>query len=553
MKNRDQVVSADKLRGGFYTPPPLVHHVVDRLSVLLGSRTGVRLLEPSVGDGQFLDGVRASSIELNRIVGVELDAAEAAKARTRLSALGLDGEVVTSSTLRWSLSQEASFDGVVGNLPFAQYQFISQDDRIDAKLHVEQLGVKVGGVSNLWLPMLLASLRLLKTGGVFALVLPTECLTGVSTGSAREWLVRNCVELRCDLYQARSFPNVEQEVLILSGRRIELGQGDQLLKIVQHQRQNSSGRFHDDHAAVSSHIVNDAKGNWTHFLLSPVVVSALDEFQHLPSVVAINDVARFKSIASTGDNNLFCMSWESVKRYDLYAWVRPLMMRTKYAPGLIFTPGDYANSVKDGIPAFIFDGELSSSDRTSHPGLDAFLTEGETQGVPDRTACRARSPWWQIPNMRRGELFFGKFSDRFQRMIVNQTVAVTTDVIYRGSMQVSDLPATALVAGFHNSGTLLCAEVGGRCYGGGVLELQASEVGRLSVPKIPSLAVDIARLDQVARADATANQLDALVTETDLLLVKADIGVTNAMVETLAVGRLDMLSRRLDRATVDRG
>lgn len=39
------MVSADKLRGGLYTPPPLVHHVVDRLTALLNSRTGVRLPE----------------------------------------------------------------------------------------------------------------------------------------------------------------------------------------------------------------------------------------------------------------------------------------------------------------------------------------------------------------------------------------------------------------------------------------------------------------------------------------------------------------------------
>lgn len=553
MKTRDEV-SADKIRGGFYTPPALVRHVVDRLTQLLGAKADVRLLEPSIGDGRFLEGLRGSSIKISEVVGVELIPTEAAAARESLARLELAGDVVNASALRWALGQPASFDGIIGNLPFVRFQFVSESDRADADIHGRQLGVNIGGVSNLWLPMLLAALRLLKEGGSFALVLPTECLTGVSAGSARDWLTRNCTGLRCDLYPAGSFPSALQEVLVLSGRRCGSNSGDRVLEVAQHQLLHSSDRFVDDQATVTRHAIEDTKAGWTRYLMSAAAAAALDEFQNLSSIVPMSEVARFEVATVTGANGFFCMPASTVDRFDLRDLVRPLLARIRNAPGLVFTDDDYARSVDADAPAFIFDSRLAACDRLTHRGLDDYLTEGESQLLPDRYKCRIRDPWWQVPYMRTGDLLLSKRSHRFHRMVVNRTGAITTDTIYRGSMQVADLSPSALTAAFHNSGTLLCSEVEGRYFGGGVLELVPSEVGRLRVPRVPALAHDLAMLDEITRAVsvASADSLEALVNETDLLVVKADIGVTDDMINALAAGRAEFLGRRLERAEADR-
>lgn len=553
MKTRDEV-SVDKIRGGFYTPPALVRHVVDRLAQLLGGKAAVRLLEPSIGDGRFLDGLQASALDIDEVLGVELVPTEAAAARERLARLDIAGEVVNASALRWALGKAACFDGVIGNLPFVRFQFVSDADRADADLHAKQLGVSIGGVSNLWLPMLLAALRLLKDGGVFALVLPTECLTGVSAGSARDWLTRNCTGLRCDLYPAGSFPGALQEVLVLSGRRCAADRGDRILEVAQHRLLHSSDRFVGDQAVVTRHPIEQPKAGWTRYLMSTAAAAALHEFQNLPSVVRMTEVARFEVATVTGANGFFCLPGSAVDRFELRDLVRPLLARIRNAPGLIFTDQDYARSVELDAPAFIFDSRLAAHDRLSHRGLESYLAEGERQRLPERYKCRIRTPWWQIPYMRTGELLLSKRSHRFHRMVVNGARAITTDTIYRGSMRDAELPPSALAAAFHNSGTLLCSEVEGRYFGGGVLELVPSEVGRLSVPRAPALAADLAVLDQVTRAASveSADGLEALVTETDLLLVKADIGVTDEMINALAAGRAELLGRRLERAEADR-
>src|SRR3546814_8927677 len=80
MKTRDEV-TADKLRGGFYTPDGLVDLCLARIAALTRGRSGLRLLEPSSGDGAFIRGVARSSIRdrVESIDAVELLESEAAK------------------------------------------------------------------------------------------------------------------------------------------------------------------------------------------------------------------------------------------------------------------------------------------------------------------------------------------------------------------------------------------------------------------------------------------------------------------------------------------
>lgn len=547
-------VSPEKLRGGFYTPSALVAHLLKRVEVLAAGMGPLRILEPSVGNGHFVDGIKLSALSVREFVGVEVLPSEAAKAADRLAASGLAGRVVNASTLRWSLSERPDYDAVVGNLPFVRFQFIAGTDRAAADVHARQLEVSIGGVSNLWLPMLLAALRLLRPDGVFALVLPTECLTGVSAGSARSWLAQNCRKLRCDLYPAGSFPGALQEILVLSGRRVRAGHGDRRLTVAQHARSHSSVAFNDSRAALTRHRLHEPERGWTRYLLAPAATEALDEFQQLAAITRLGEVARFEVATVTGANGYFCMSEETVRRFKLDRFVRPLLARIRHAPGLVFTDEDYQTAMADGAPTYILDASKMVSKRSTPPGLHAYLRYGETQGLHMRYKCRIREPWWAVPSMRTAELSLSKRSHRFHRMVVNDVGVITTDTIYRGTVTADHLSPAVLAAGFHNSGTLLTAEIEGRYFGGGVLELVPSEVSRLAVPVVPQLGEELGRLDQVARSAAggSAEGLELLVTESDLLLAKADVGVTDEMIEALALGRQSLLQRRLDRGNAGR-
>jgi len=125
----------------------------------------------------------------------------------------------------------------------------------------------------------------------------------------------------------------------------------------------------------------------------------------------------------------------------------------------------------------------------------------------------------------------------------------TTDTIYRGRITEEFSHRSGdIVAGFHNSLSLLTAEIEGRSFGGGVLELVPSEVSRLLLPFCEGFGMHLDRLDAVLRTDIqSAKDGEALIKETDALLVKAEIGLTSDLMDTLCGARMSLLQRRLDR------
>jgi hypothetical protein len=106
--------------------------------------------------------------------------------------------------------------------------------------------------------------------------------------------------------------------------------------------------------------------------------------------------------------------------------------------------------------------------------------------------------------------------------------------------------AADLVAAFHNSLTLLTAEIEGRSFGGGVLELVPTEAGRLLAVVPERFGDEIERLDLLARSGSGADG-EALIEETDRLLVKNTAGLTASLLDTLRDARLLLLARRMAR------
>jgi adenine-specific DNA-methyltransferase len=548
-------VSADKLRGGFYTPPALVAHALQRVRSLLADRsTPVRVLEPSVGDGAFIAGLSSSGLIVSDVLGIELMPEEARKAAGRLGASPLRGEIRCGSAVAWALQPQQAFDVVVGNLPFVRFQFVAEGDRAGALRLGQWADVSVSGVANLWLPMLLAALRHLRAGGVFGLVLPAECFTGISAGSAREWLLRATSELRCDLYPSGSFPSVLQEVVVLSGRMTSVDGGSRPVVFAHHASGVGSAGFDDDVARIDVHELPIGPDSWTTLFLSSRQRDAFAEFGALPVVRRLGSVARLGVAAVTGANEFFSLSSAMVAHHDLQPWARPLLPRIRHAQGLAFTERDHADLIASNANAFLFDAGRAEID--GRPGLAAWVADGVRAGLHRRYKCRIRSPWYAVPNIKHGSLLLSKRSHRFPRLVLNRSAAVTTDTIYCGNA-LPGFPAEQLVAGFQNSGTLLSAELEGRAFGGGVLELVPSEVARLLIPLVPGLAEQFDRLDALARSTAGEARepeqprqpgQETMTLETDLLLTKAGIGVTPALMEDLAAARQVLLRRRLDRS-----
>jgi hypothetical protein len=539
MRTRAEV-SPEKLRGGYYTPPALVELCLERAARLLAEETSISMLEPSAGDGAFVRGVARSRSRvgdrISSICAIEVIPEEAAKAELSLRSSGLPGRVERGSVLSWAAETDEWFGLVVGNPPFVCYQFVSEADRGAIERLGERLGVTFAGVANLWIPVLVGALSRLRPSGALAVVLPTECFTGSSARVAREWLTREVDDLGFDLFPPGSFPDVLQEVAVLSGRRspaTKAEPGD--VRIVEHSSSGTSRPW--------LYRPEQGERSWTRSLLDPRHLEAVNVACSLPAVARLDSVARLEVSIVTGANDFFCVDDETVAGHGLERWARPLLARARHSPGLVFRPTDHEAARATGANTWLLDFDALAPDPAAFPAARDYLRTGVERGLPGRYKCRIREPWYRVPSIRTGSLMLSKRSHVYPRLLMNAAGAHTTDTIYRGEVLADGgLVAADLVAGFHCSLTLLMVELEGRAFGGGVLELVPSEISRLAIVLAAGLGERLPRLDRVARW----GEPEDLVRATDALLV-GDGLVPGDLLEVLAEARRALMSRRLQR------
>lgn len=531
MKTSTEVTS-DKLRGGFYSPDALVDVCFDRVSELLGGRDGVRVLEPSAGDGGFVRGLARHPLlsQVGDITAVEITAEEAAKAWEALGDTGLAGQIVNASVLDPS-AVAGLHDVAVGNPPFVRFQFVSESDRHHIDALGRRLGVPFKGVSNLWIPVFLTALSSLREGGVFSFIVPAECFTGLSGRAVRTWLGEHASRLRVDLFPPKSFPGVLQEVVVLSGQ-ITRGAAHGAKVLVY------------DHAADDSwrHLLDKDAPTWTGLLLRPDHLDAVNGAIEIPGVLRFSEVAKLSVATVTGANDFFCLDDATRTVFELESWSRPLLDRVRHAQGLEYTAADHESNRAAGLPAWLLDSRLSV-DTTG--GAHAYISNGEARGLHTRYKTRIRSPWWKVPVVQPGTLMLSKRSNHFPRMIRNLADVVTTDTIYQGSPRPKFVGRERdIVSSFHNSLTLLTAEMNGRSFGGGVLELVPSEIASLALPLGVAGGDVAAGLDRLVRRSGADS--DALVEATDEILIR-QLDCDRDMWRLLSDARTLLRDRRLAR------
>jgi adenine-specific DNA-methyltransferase len=539
LRTRDDV-SPDKLRGGFYSPEVLVKLCFDRLHALLNGRSNLRLLEPAAGDGAFIRGLASHGLSssVQHVEAIELIGSEASKAEDALVGSGIPGRVCHMNVLEWYAEEsEKPFDAVVANPPYVRFQFIDDVDKQRAKDISSQLGITGSSVSNLWIPVFLLALDSLKVGGAFSVILPTEFLTGVSASHVRSWLLNNTSELSIDLFKPGSFPAVLQEVLVLTGRRIPSGINDRTIT------------FHDHNGGTHSwsHVAKPEAKTWTSYLLNPEEHSAFRDVQQMDSIKAMRSIAKFSVSTVTGANNYFCLPSDEITRHELETWALPLLARSRHAKGLTFTEQDHQELAAGSVPAWILGFSAGRADPIDSAAPSGYIARGEDQNIHTRYKTRIRTPWYRVPIVPAADLLLSKRSNQFPRVISNHAGAITTDTIYKGQMLAgAGMTADDVTAGFHNSLTLLSAEIEGRSFGGGVLELVPSEVASLLVPTSNKIHLHLDRLDSAYRSSGSG---EGLIEDTNNALASLIPDLTDTLMDTLRSARESLLNRRMQRTS----
>lgn len=480
--------SARKLRGGYYTPEAVARF----LCRWAGEISPRRVLEPACGDGVFL-----RALPRARFVAYEIDPAEAARARRP------GAEVRARDFLAAALEEpetEAPFDAAVGNPPYIRYQYLSEGAQRRAAAVFERAGLAFTRHTNAWVPFVIASLALLRPGGRLAMVVPAELLHVLHAGELRRHLGESCSRVRIVDPRGLLFEGALQGTLLLMA---EKGLGPARIAIRRAERFEASA---DELFAGAPEAAASGSRKWTAALLGERERAAFESAA--AALPRFADLAEVDVGVVTGANRFFLVDDATVRAHGLRRFARPAFGRSAHARGVIYDQGQHDANIARGLPTSLlwFDGALSAPVRR-------YLARGEAQGLHRRFKCRVREPWYRVPSVWASPVSMLKRSHDHPRLVWNTMGALTTDTAYRVKPRAAS--AAQIVFAFLNSATALSAEIEGRHYGGGVLELVPSEIEKLLVPRGPERP-PIEELDRRVRAGTPAPEL--LRAQDELLL-----------------------------------
>lgn len=489
----DQTV--DKLRGGYYTPQHLADYIVN-WTVRDCSES---VLEPSCGDGVFIQALKNVKVHDSiDITAFEIIEEEAQKVISKSEAFGFkNAHIMNQDFLSWANekmgSHSASFSCVVGNPPFIRYQFLEPFFQQQAELIFKRLDLKFTKHTNAWVSFILASIELLEDSGRLGMVIPSEIIHVTHARPLREYLEKTCSQiLIIDPKEIWFEDTLQGAVIIFAQKKGSVDEPSEGIGIQQVQGLEFLKQSPDEIFAKTNKIGKEtATGKWTKALLTN------EEWLLVSRITSNENIHQFKDIASvdvgivTGANAFFLVDDNTVEEYSLQKYAHSMFGKSQHCKGIIYDQEQHRSNRKQGLPTNFLYIEESIEDLPLK--VQEYIALGEQQKLHTRYKCRIRKPWYKVPSVYTTDLGMLKRCHEFPRLIFNEMEAYTTDTSYRIK---SDIPSDLLAYCFINPLTAIYAELEGRSYGGGVLELVPSEIEKIFIPVPKALEFDIHNLNE---------------------------------------------------------
>lgn len=492
-----------KLRGGYYTPEKLANY----LTQWVISAKPKKILEPSCGDGAFLKAIsnsisRAQLSHQLQVDAFEINAAEAVKAMAVAKSskiTNLQYNVLNTDFLQFvteNVLYLPEYDGVVGNPPFIRYQYLPEVSQHYSEQIFNHLNLKFTKHTNLWVPFLAASIAMLRPGGRLAMVIPSELFHVIHANSVRAYLLKNCSRIHIIDPQEIVFEKTLQGTIVLACQKNETsaakGKGISISspKSLNDMKQSINGYFFKPNYTMP----NSKSGKWLHAFLSPEELVVYEKIISHPSVYNFETIAQVDVGIVTGANSFFLVDDETVKKYKLKKWAKPMFGRSELVRGVIYDQSEHEQNTQTGLPTNFLHFNVQSIDELS-PSAQEYIKLGEKLSLHHRYKCRIRDPWFKVPSVSSTSLGMLKRAHDIPRLVFNKIEAFTTDTAYR--IKVKKYTPEILAFSFVNSFTALTAELEGRHYGGGVLELVPSEIENLAIPVPEEATFNLNQLHQL--------------------------------------------------------
>ncbi len=512
------------------------------------------MLEPSCGDGELLEAAARRLLALgasteaigSQLHATELYESEAVLARARLERLGIPSrDVVTVSDFfhyddqEWGIIRHPC-DVVIGNPPFLRYHTFPEDQRERAFRLMRTAGLSPTKLTNAWVAFLVAASLRLRPHGRLAMVIPAELLQVKYAEQTRGFLARHFGAITIVTFRRLVFAGIQQEVVLLLAEkdpRIESG-----IDVVElDDAEDLPGYEVKLRARHHLKTIDHGEEKWTQYYLEEREIGLLRALKRHPQLTRFGELGCVDVGVVTGSNSFFVLTEEQVRSGELSGHTLPLVGRTAQLPGLVYTEEDWQRNRQAGVLCHLLNLPVAAFDELPEAAR-RYIHAGEALGTHTGFKCRNRKSWYIAPTLWAPDAFLFRQIHGYPKLVQNRTGATSTDTIHRVRYRRPE-QAEQITLAFLNSMTFAFAEVLGRSYGGGVLELEPNEAEQVPVPFFPDVHLDLETLDGMERV----GDIPAVLNITDRALLQDKMGLDKGEVETLRQAWRKLSGRRVGR------
>lgn len=487
----------EKLSGSYYTPLATVKFTSQ---YLLEEKKSIRtILEPSAGDGRFLDEFINLSV-VDRIVGIELYQEKTCELVEKKYPNNV--ALITSDFLCYSRSCNEKFQLIIGNPPYINIKNMGKEFLDTGRNICKELNLPVSLLQNSWVAFVLASINLLDKNGTIFFVLPAEFLQVQYAEKLRSFLEEEFNTIHILSFSERMFPEIEQEACL-----VYLTNSEEALPYISYKQYKN---LNDIEPLFKSKIErNKPLKKWSNAILSDLDIDLLNRIAN--QYKCIGDIAESAPGIVTAANNKFILTESEVQQYACEQYTIPIISKGIMARGKFeINHNLVAQLAQEGKKVYLLN--LAKSTESDFPKvlkdyLDSVATIKRNDiEIQNSYKCSKRKPWYAVPIVRSGSVVFFKRYDICPRISTNPNGIHTTDIAYNLQLK-NDIEPESLVFCFYNSLTLAQCEFAGRYYAGGVSELTPNEFRSVHIPYRRIQSADISKLKEMFDEGETLDKI----------------------------------------------
>lgn len=465
----------NKLTGSFYTPKIIADFLIDYLAIKLDGNS-LTILEPSAGDGVFIRSIyehKSFSERIKMVIAVEKEGKELEKIKAITKSISF--KATHSDFLEFQKNNKQKFNLVIGNPPYIKKNLLAKEQVfLCENIHKIFPSLSENKIKNIWTAFLLRSINFVSVDGIIAFVLPSELLQVKFAAELRTLILKEFERVEIFTFKELLFKECKgQDTLLLIGERKSQNKGVYYCNI------EKLSNLKEKKFSLAQN-VNIRESKWTYYHLTTDEIELLEKIKKQLRIV--NHYCSSKAGIVTAANDFFIVNSSRLKEYSLQRFAKPIIQKGSCVNGsVILTPDEFENLVKQLKPTFLI--ALNKSTKIEDDErIHQYLKKGLDLKINERYKTSIRSKWYEVPNVGTPpEAFFFRRCNEYPKLIKNNAHVLATDSAYTIKMR-DDYKIENLIFSFYNSLTLSFAELDGRHYGGGVLELTPNEFKNLPIP-----------------------------------------------------------------------